>query len=44
MDPDLVGKFPPPQVTYGKSFDGFAPLGPCIVSSDVSMAYKIYIA
>lgn len=35
MDPELVGTFPPPQVTYGKSFDGFAPLGPCIVSSNI---------
>ena len=36
MDPDLVGSFPPPQVAFGKSFDGFAPLGPCIVSTEVS--------
>ncbi|OAP56445.1 hypothetical protein AYL99_09624 [Fonsecaea erecta] len=35
MDPDLVGTFPPPQMTYGKSFDGFCPVGPCIVSADV---------
>jgi hypothetical protein len=35
MDPDLVGTFPPPQMTYGKSFDGFVPLGPCIVSRNV---------
>ncbi|EXJ74311.1 uncharacterized protein A1O5_02607 [Cladophialophora psammophila CBS 110553] len=35
MDPDLVGTFPPPQMTYGKSFDGFVPLGPGIVSTNV---------
>ncbi|OQU99448.1 hypothetical protein CLAIMM_05079 [Cladophialophora immunda] len=35
MDPTLVGTFPPPQMTYGKSFDGFCPVGPCIVSADV---------
>jgi 2-keto-4-pentenoate hydratase/2-oxohepta-3-ene-1,7-dioic acid hydratase in catechol pathway len=35
MDSDLVGTFPPPQMTYGKSFDGFVPLGPCIVSRNV---------
>ncbi|OAL36451.1 hypothetical protein AYO20_04347 [Fonsecaea nubica] len=35
MDPNLVGTFPPPQMTYGKSFDGFCPVGPCIVSADI---------
>src|SRR5882757_5076532 len=39
MDPALVGTFPPPQMTYGKSFDGFCPLGPCIVSADVRVKH-----
>lgn len=41
VDPDLVGTFPPPQMTYGKSFDGFLPLGPCIVSS--SVCYRSFL-
>ena len=38
MDPALVGTVPPPQMSFAKSFDGFCPVGPCIVSSKVSIA------
>ncbi|OAP55013.1 hypothetical protein AYL99_10713 [Fonsecaea erecta] len=34
-DPDLVGTWPPPQMTFAKSFDGFCPMGPCIASTKV---------
>ncbi|KAH8799760.1 hypothetical protein F5884DRAFT_686359 [Xylogone sp. PMI_703] len=32
-DPDLVGTSPPPQMSFSKSFDTFAPMGPCITST-----------
>ncbi|KAJ5620146.1 hypothetical protein N7510_004130 [Penicillium lagena] len=35
MDPELVGTRPPPQMSFSKSFDGFCPVGPCIVSTKV---------
>ncbi|KAH8703391.1 hypothetical protein BGW36DRAFT_288829 [Talaromyces proteolyticus] len=35
MDPDLVGTSPPPQMSFSKSFDGFCPVGPCVVSSKI---------
>lgn len=38
MDPKLVGTFPPPQMSFGKSFDTFAPIGPCIVSTKVNVS------
>lgn len=36
LDPELLDKFPPPQVVFGKSFDGFCPVGPAIISAQVS--------
>ncbi|KAJ9612956.1 hypothetical protein H2200_002897 [Cladophialophora chaetospira] len=33
LDPELLDKFPPPQVVFGKSFDGFCPIGPAIIST-----------
>lgn len=41
MDPELVGTFPPPQMSFGKSFDMFAPMGPCIASTKVNRTLKI---
>jgi 2-keto-4-pentenoate hydratase/2-oxohepta-3-ene-1,7-dioic acid hydratase in catechol pathway len=37
MDPELVGVHPPPQISFSKSFDGFCPIGPCIVSAEVRL-------
>ena len=42
MDPKLVGTFPPPQMSFGKSFDTFAPIGPCIVSAQVKASFQYY--
>jgi 2-keto-4-pentenoate hydratase/2-oxohepta-3-ene-1,7-dioic acid hydratase in catechol pathway len=45
-DPEKAG--PVPQWCYGKSFDQFAPLGPCLVSPDVvgaadNLTLKTYV-
>lgn len=41
LDPKLSGQ--QPQMSFSKSFDGFLPLGPCIVSAEVCFWFSFVV-